>query len=43
MRRGVAFLDAYSHRLHHDLGYEHVLAREVHGDSGRALFYLVFG
>jgi three-Cys-motif partner protein len=37
----AAFLDAYCHQLK-GLGYRHVLAREVAGDTGRALYYLVF-
>lgn len=37
----AAFLDAYCHQLK-GLGYQHVLAREVAGDTGRALYYLVF-
>jgi three-Cys-motif partner protein len=37
----ASFLDAYCHQLK-GLGYRHVLAREVAGDSGRALYYLVF-
>lgn len=37
----AAFLDAYCHQLK-GLDYKHVLAREVSGDSGRALYYLVF-
>jgi three-Cys-motif partner protein len=37
----AAFLDAYCHQLK-GLGYRHVLAREVAGDSGRPLYYLVF-
>jgi three-Cys-motif partner protein len=38
----LAFLDAYADGLHRRLGYKHVLHREVEGDSGRALYYLVF-
>jgi len=37
----VAFLDAYCHQLKR-LGYRHVLAREVVGDRGQPLYYLVF-
>ena len=37
-----AFLDAYCHGLKRRLDYEHVLRREVVGDSGRPLYYLVF-
>jgi three-Cys-motif partner protein len=38
----IAFLDAYAHRLHGVLGYEHVLHTEVSGANGRPLYYLVF-
>jgi three-Cys-motif partner protein len=37
----AAFLDAYCHQIK-KLGYAHVLAREVVGDDGRPLYYLVF-
>jgi three-Cys-motif partner protein len=37
-----AFLDAYCHGLQNRLDYEHVLRREVVGDSGRPLYYLIF-
>jgi three-Cys-motif partner protein len=37
----AAFLDSYCHQIK-GLGYRHVLAREVVGNSGRPLYYLVF-
>lgn len=37
-----AFLDGYCEGLHRRLGYHYVLNREVAGDNGRALYYLIF-
>jgi three-Cys-motif partner protein len=37
----AAFLDSYCHQIKR-LGYRHVLAREVMGNAGRPLYYLVF-